>query len=112
MSIEDILPETVPTGYYLVFAALLFAIGLFGLISRRNAIGMLLSIEIMLNAVTVNIAAFSRSGVGEGQVLGQLLVVFMITVAVAEAAVGLAIIVAMFKLRRTVEADELKLLRG
>jgi NADH-quinone oxidoreductase subunit K len=66
----------------------------------------------MLNAVTVNIAAFSRSGVGEGQVLGQLLVVFMITVAVAEAAVGLAIIVAMFKLRRTVEADELKLLRG
>jgi NADH-quinone oxidoreductase subunit K len=112
VSFGDIFPSTVPTGYYLVFAALLFTIGLFGLISRRNAIGMLLSIELMMNAVNVNLAAFSRSGLAEGQVQGQLMVVFTITVAVAEAAIGLAIIVAMFKLRRTVNADELNLLRG
>lgn len=112
MSLNDICPETVPTGYYLVFAALLFCIGLFGLVSRRNAIGMLLSIELMMNAVNVNLAAFSRSGLEVGQIQGQLLVVFTVTVAVAEAAVGLAIIVAMFKLRKTVNADELNLLRG
>lgn len=112
MILREVLPETVPTGYYLVFAALLFSIGLFGLISRRNAIGMLLSIELMMNAVNVNLAAFSRSGLEVGQVEGQLLVVFTVTVAVAEAAVGLAIIVAMFRLRKTVSADEMDLLRG
>ena len=112
MRFDDLFPSPVPLAHYLVFALMLFGIGLYGLLSRRNAIGMLLSLELMLNAVNINIAAFSRSGIGEGQVLGQLLVVFLITVAVAEAAVGLAIIVAMFRIRKTVNADELTVLRG
>ena len=113
----EIFPATVPLSHYLLFSAILFAIGLYGVLARRNAVGMLLSIELMLNAVNVNLAAFSRSGLPDtgavpAQIVGQLFVIFLITVAVAEAAVGLAIIVAIFKLRKTVLADELTLLRG
>lgn len=112
MGTSEHLSGATSLSHYLVFAALLFAIGLYGVIARRNAIGMLLATELMLNAVNVNLVAFARSGLVEGQGLGQLFVVFVITVAVAEAAVGLAIILALFKLRKSVNADEVSLLRG
>jgi len=96
--------------HYLILAALLFAVGLYGALTRRNAIGILLSIEIMLNAVNINLVAFSRYQPGAG-LGGQVFVVFVITVAACEAAVGLALILCIFRTRRTVEADEVNLLK-
>ncbi|MFQ5830905.1 MAG: NADH-quinone oxidoreductase subunit NuoK [Candidatus Methylomirabilia bacterium] len=94
---------------YLIVAACLFAIGLFGVLSRRNAIGILLGIELMLNAVNVNLVAFARF---MGDVAGLVFVLFTISITVAEVAVGLAIVILMFRIRRTVEADAVNLLRG
>ena len=94
---------------YLLLAAAMFAIGLFGVLTRRNAVGILLAIELMLNAVNLNLVAFARAG---GGVAGWLLTLFLIAVTVAEVAVGLAIVIMIFRVRRTVEADHLNLLRG
>lgn len=94
---------------YLLLAAAMFAIGLFGVLTRRNAVGILLAIELMLNAVNLNLVAFARTG---GGVAGWLLALFLIAVTVAEVAVGLAIVIMIFRVRRTVEADHLNLLRG
>jgi NADH-quinone oxidoreductase subunit K len=94
---------------YLLVAAAVFAIGLFGVLTRRNAIGILLAIELMLNAVNINLVAFARYGAG---VAGWVLAVFTIVITVAEVAVGLAIVIVIFRVRRTVEADHLNLLRG
>lgn len=94
---------------YLVVAALLFSIGLFGVLTRRNAVGILLAIELMLNAVTINLVAFAR---WHGDVIGLLFAVFMIAITVAEVAVGLAIVIVIFRVRRTIDADRLELLRG
>jgi NADH-quinone oxidoreductase subunit K len=94
---------------YLVLAALVFAIGLFGVLTRRNAIGILLGIELMLNAVNINLVAFARFN---GDLAGLVFTLFTISITVAEVAVGLAIAIAIFRVRRTVEADRLDLLRG
>jgi len=94
---------------YLLVAAAVFAIGLFGVLSRRNAIGILLGIELMLNAVNINLVAFARAGAG---LAGWILALFMIAITVTEVAVGLAIVIVIFRVRRTVEADHLDLLRG
>jgi NADH-quinone oxidoreductase subunit K len=94
---------------YLVVAALLFAIGLFGVLTRRNAVGILLGIELMLNAVNINLVAFGR---WHGDVTGLLFAVFLIAITVAEVAVGLAIVIVIFRVRRTIDADRLELLRG
>ena len=94
---------------YLVLGALVFSIGLFGVLTRRNAVGILLGIELMLNAVNVNLVAFARYGAGVG---GWVLALFTIAITVAEVAVGLAIVIVIFRVRRTVEADRLTLLRG
>jgi NADH-quinone oxidoreductase subunit K len=94
---------------YLLLAAGVFAIGLFGVLTRRNAVGILLGIELMLNAVNINLVAFARYGAG---VAGWVLTLFTIAITVAEVAVGLAIIIVIFRVRRTVEADHLTLLRG
>jgi NADH-quinone oxidoreductase subunit K len=94
---------------YLVLAAALFSIGLFGVISRRNAIGILLGIELMLNAVNINLVAFSRFG---GDIDGIIFTVFTICITVSEAALGLAIVILLFRVRRTVAADQLDLLKG
>ena len=96
-------------GAYLALAALLFAIGLFGVLTRRNAVGILLGIELMLNAVNINLVAFSRFS---GDLAGIVFALFTIAVTVAEVAVGLAIVIVIFRVRRTVEADHLDLLRG
>jgi NADH-quinone oxidoreductase subunit K len=94
---------------YLTLAALVFAIGLFGVLTRRNAIGILLGIELMLNAVNINLVAFARF---HGDLLGLVFTLFTIAITVAEVALGLAIVIMIFRVRRTVEADRLDLLRG
>jgi NADH-quinone oxidoreductase subunit K len=94
---------------YLALAALLFAIGLFGVLTRRNAIGILLGIELMLNAVNINLVAFARF---HADVTGIVFTLFTIGITVAEVGVGLAIVIAIFRVRRTVVADHLDLLRG
>ena len=94
---------------YLLVAAAVFAIGLFGVLTRRNAVGILLGIELMLNAVNINLVAFARFG---GSMAGWVLALFTIAITVAEVAVGLAIVIVIFRVRRTVEADHLTLLRG
>jgi len=94
---------------YLVLAALVFSIGLFGVLTRRNSIGILLGIELMLNAVNINLVAFARFN---GDLTGLIFTLFTISITVAEVAVGLAIVIAIFRVRRTVEADRLDLLRG
>src|SRR5262245_6626576 len=94
---------------YLTLAATVFCIGLFGVITRRNAIGLLLGIELMLNAVNINLVAFSRFS---GTITGMVFTVFTICITVAEAALGLAIVILLFRIRRTVMADQLDLLKG
>ncbi|MGH7356647.1 MAG: NADH-quinone oxidoreductase subunit NuoK [Candidatus Rokuibacteriota bacterium] len=96
-------------GAYLTLAALVFAIGLLGVLTRRNAVGILLGIELMLNAVNINLVAFARFS---GDLAGIVFTLFTIAVTVAEVAVGLAIVIVIFRVRRTVEADHLDLLRG
>ena len=98
-----------PLQAYLVLAGLVFVIGLFGVLTRRNAIGILLGIELMLNAVNINLVAFSRF---RGDVTGLVFAIFTIAITVAEVALGLAIVIMIFRVRRTVEADHLDLLRG
>jgi NADH-quinone oxidoreductase subunit K len=94
---------------YLILAAFVFSIGLFGVLTRKNAIGILLGIELMLNAVNINLVAFSRF---RADVVGQVFTLFTIAITVAEVAVGLAIVIVIFRVRKTVEADHLDLLRG
>ena len=98
-----------PLGAYLVLAAAVFAIGLFGVLTRRNAVGILLGIELMLNAVNINLVAFARF---RADLAGMIFTLFTISITVAEVAVGLAIVIVIFRVRRTVEADHLDLLRG
>jgi NADH-quinone oxidoreductase subunit K len=99
----------VPLHAYLLLAAVVFALGLFGVLTRRNAVGILLGIELMLNAVNINLVAFSRF---HGNVAGMLFALFTIAITVAEVAVGLAIVIVIFRVRKTIEADHLDLLRG
>ena len=99
----------VTLNHYLILSAILFAIGTAGVFLRRNLITILLSIEIMLNAVNLSFVAFGRA---LGSADGQIIVFFVMTVAAAEVAVGLAIIVNVFRLRETVFVDEINLLKG
>jgi len=99
----------VPLSAYLELAAVVFAIGLFGVLTRRNAVGILLGIELMLNAVNINLVAFSRF---RADLTGVVFTLFTIAITVAEVAVGLAIVIVIFRVRRTIEADHLDLLRG
>jgi NADH-quinone oxidoreductase subunit K len=98
-----------PLHAYLILAALVFAIGLFGVLTRRNAVGILLGIELMLNAVNINLVAFGRF---HGDLAGVIFTLFTIAITVAEVAVGLAIVIVIFRVRRTIEADHLDLLKG
>lgn len=98
----------VPLNYYLVLGAFVFAIGVTGVIIRRNLIVILLSIELMLNAANLTFIALSRSlGIMDGQVI----VFFVMTVAAAEAVVGLAIIISLFRHRQSLDPQEMQLLR-
>jgi NADH-quinone oxidoreductase subunit K len=99
---------TTPIGYFMALSAVLFAIGVAGMLIRRNVIVMFMSIELMLNAVNLAFVALGRR---VGSMDGQVIVFFVMTVAAAEAAVGLAIIISLFRSRETLNADELSLLR-
>lgn len=99
----------IPIPYYLILAAVLFGIGVAGVLIRRNALVIFMSIELMLNAVNLTFVAFSK----QWQALdGQIFVFFIMTVAAAEVAVGLAIIISIFRLKKSVHVDDINLLRG
>ena len=99
---------TVPISHYLILSALIFSIGVAGVVIRRNLIVILMSIELMLNAVNVAFIAFARS---MASMEGQVIVFFVMTVAAVEAVVGLAIIISAFRHRRTLDPREMELLK-
>ncbi|NOZ29970.1 MAG: NADH-quinone oxidoreductase subunit NuoK [Chloroflexi bacterium] len=101
----------IPLSWYLIVAAALFSIGVYGVLSRRNAIVVLMGVELMLNAVNLNLLSFWRY-VTPAQVTGQVFAIIVIAVAAAEAAVGLALIIAIYRTRRTVNVEELDTLKG
>jgi NAD(P)H-quinone oxidoreductase subunit 4L len=94
---------------FLLLGAILFAIGVYGVIARRNGVAVLMSIELILNAVNINLIAFSAM---HGDLSGQVFALFVIAVAAAEVGVGLAIVLAIYRNRRSVDLDELDLMRG
>jgi NADH:ubiquinone oxidoreductase subunit K len=99
-----------PVSYFLVLSALLFSVGVYGVLARQNAVLILLSIELMLNAVNINLVAFS-SMLQESGLDGQVFALFVIAVAAAEVGVGLAIVILMFRNRQTVDVDEMSLMK-
>ena len=99
----------VPVSWYIILSSVMFAIGVFGFLARRNLIIMFISIELMLNSVNVSLIAFSHY---LQSMNGQVLVFFVITVAAAEAAIGLAILIAFYKNNPTLKVDEINLLKG
>src|SRR6202022_1338305 len=104
------LPESIPsTESYLMLSGTLFAVGLIGVIIRRNMITVLMAIELMLNAVNVNLVAFSHQ---MASLDGQVFAIFVITVAAGEAAVGLAIIIQLYRLKSSINVDEASELNG
>jgi NAD(P)H-quinone oxidoreductase subunit 4L len=99
--------------HFLILSGILFSIGLYGALAKRNAVAILMCIEIMLNAVNIAMVAFSRYLVPDVVVLtGQVFAIFIMTVAAAEAAVGLAIIITIFRNRRTVDVEEVDVMQG
>src|SRR5579859_4931188 len=94
--------------HFLVLGSILFALGMYGVLSRRNAIG----IELMLNGVNLLMVAFARYITTTQELAGQMFAIFIITQAAAEAAVGLAIIIAIYRQRRTIQVDQLDLMKG
>ena len=101
----------VPLSHVLAVSGCLFAIGIFGALTRRNAIGILMAIELILNSANLNLVAFNRAW-GTAGGLGQVMALFVIGIAAAGAVVGLALILAIFRHRRTIAADEIRLLKG
>jgi NADH-quinone oxidoreductase subunit K len=99
----------VPTEAYLILSAILFAIGALGVLLRKNALTIFMSVELMLNAVNLSFVAFARQF---GQFDGQIFVFFVMAVAAAEVTIGLAIIVDIFRSRRSVDIDDVSWLRG
>jgi NADH:ubiquinone oxidoreductase subunit K len=100
----------IPLSWYLVLAAGLFSVGLFGVLARRNAVAILLGVELMLNAVNINLVAFWRYG-DVAQMAGQVFTIIVFAVAAAEVAVGLALVISVYRRRNTVVAEELDLLK-
>ena len=101
---------SIPLNWYLVLAAALFSIGLYGVLSRRHAIGMLMGIELMLNAVNINMVAFWRY-VAPAVMTGQVFVILIMVVAAAEVAIGLALVIAIYRSRETVDAEQIDLMK-
>jgi NADH-quinone oxidoreductase subunit K len=99
----------IPTSYYVLLSAALFSIGVLGVLVRRNALVVFMSIEVMLNAANLALVAFAQRWQSAN---GQILVFFVITVAAAEVAVGLALLVAIFRTKRTTDIDEISTLKG
>ncbi len=99
----------VPLNWYLMLSAVVFMIGMFGFLTRKNIIIMFMSVELMLNGVNISLVAFSHY---LQDMRGQVLVFFIITVAAAEAAIGLAIIIALFRNKATAHVDEMNEMKG
>ena len=100
----------VPLTWYLVVAAILFCVGVFGVLARRNAVAILMGIELMLNAVNINLVAFWRY-LQPNQMVGQAFAAFVFVVAAAETAVGLALIISVYRSRNTVDLDNVDLMK-
>ncbi|MGD8404920.1 MAG: NADH-quinone oxidoreductase subunit NuoK [Anaerolineales bacterium] len=100
----------IPLSWILILSAALFSIGLFGVLARRNAVAILLGIELMLNAVNINLVAFWRY-LDPIQMTGQVFAIIVFAVAAAEVAVGLALVISVYRNRKTVVADELDMMK-
>ena len=100
----------IPLSWYLIFAAALFCIGMYGVLARKNAIAILMGVELMLNAVNVNLVAFWRYRTPE-MMAGQVFAVIVFAVAAAEVAVGLALFISLYRRRNTIAADEIDLMK-
>lgn len=101
---------SIPLATYLSVAAILFCIGLYGALTKRNAVIVLICIELMLNAVNINFVAFAKLGMYPA-ITGQVFTIFTISIAAAEAAVGLAILISLYRNRVTVNVDEMNLMK-
>jgi NADH-quinone oxidoreductase subunit K len=100
----------IPLSWYLYLSAALFCIGLFGVLARRNAIAILLGVELMLNAVNINLVAFWRYS-DPMYMAGQVFTIIVFAVAAAEVAVGLALVISIYRRRNTIVADEINLMK-
>ena len=101
---------TIPLSWFLIVAAVLFCIGIYGVLARRNAVGILMGVELMLNAVNINLVAFWRY-LNPGDVAGQAFALFVLVVAAAEAVVGLALIISVYRNRTDIDAENINLLK-
>lgn len=101
----------IPLSWWLTVSAALFSIGVYGALTRKNAIGILMGVELILNAVNINLIAFWRN-IAPNDVAGQIFAIIVITVAAAEAAVGLAIVIAVYRRRHSVVVEELDILKN
>lgn len=101
----------IPLSWYLIVAAALFCIGLYGVFARRNAVAILMAVELMLNAVNINLVAFWRY-ITPDRSVGMVWMIFVLTVAAAEAAVGLALVISVYRSRDSVIAEELDTLKN
>jgi len=100
----------IPLSWYLIFAAALFCIGLYGVLARKNAIAILMGVELMLNAVNINLVAFWRY-LAPQRIDGQVFAIMVFAVAAAEVAVGLALVISVYRRRHTVAADEIDMMK-
>ena len=100
----------IPLTWYLIVAAALFCIGIYGVLARRNAVGILMGVELMLNAVNINLVAFWRY-LNPTDVAGQAFALFVLVVAAAEAVVGLALIISVYRNRTDIDAENINILR-
>ena len=100
----------IPISWYLIFSAALFCVGLFGVLARKNAIAILMGVELMLNAVNINLVAFWRYR-APALIAGQAFSVMVFAVAAAEVAVGLALFISIYRRRRTVAADQIDMMK-
>jgi NADH-quinone oxidoreductase subunit K len=103
--------SSVPASAFLALALILFCIGLYGALTKRNTVIVLISIELMLNAVNINLVTFSKYGMAPS-ITGQIFALFAISVAAAEAAVGLAILISLYRAKKTVNIDEMDTLKN
>jgi NADH-quinone oxidoreductase subunit K len=103
--------SSVPASAFLALALILFCIGLYGALTKRNTVIVLISIELMLNAVNINLVTFSKYGLSPS-ITGQIFALFAISVAAAEAAVGLAILIALYRSKKTVNIDEMDTMKN
>ncbi|SMQ85210.1 NADH dehydrogenase subunit K [Bacillus sp. OV166] len=103
--------SSVPASAFLALALILFCIGLYGALTKRNTVIVLISIELMLNAVNINLVTFSKYGMAPS-ITGQIFALFAISVAAAEAAVGLAILISLYRAKKTVNIDEIDTMKN